>query len=396
MSTSVDALYSLGIPHNKFALTMPDGTYYPDFITRVDRRPVEFLEHYNRVREKDWEDCSFLDLGCSEGSTTLGLSQMGSTVYGVEGRADGVDRANVLKSIVGFENTHFRVDNVNEDSAFSEVDGIFNAGILYHLDKPIEFLVRCAENARDFVYVDTGHAPANAEEQERSKFRQNYGERYTLEYKGLKLDMQDFAEPGDPNEITADGTRRGPRSGIGNTNSVWITHASLIELMDKLGFGYHETIKYVPIIPRLRTCFFRKEPRELTSVTFTQPLPEGVKKGRAVRNTMERDIAFLRRTDKPIHVIGRDPVLGKICEKLRENGIHTTTVHNFPGEHGDRIRLKTLRQSMEGLNGVVVVAAPEPLLIMQALVRMDQFDLALTSLGLFFSAKVERERASAE
>lgn len=43
MATPLSAIYDLGIPHNKFALTLPDGTYYPDFITQPDKRPVEFL-----------------------------------------------------------------------------------------------------------------------------------------------------------------------------------------------------------------------------------------------------------------------------------------------------------------------------------------------------------------
>jgi 2-polyprenyl-3-methyl-5-hydroxy-6-metoxy-1,4-benzoquinol methylase len=153
MSASVADLYKLGVPHNKFSVPMPDGTYYPDYITTLDRRPVEFLRHFDRVRRKDWADCSFLDLGCSEGTTTLGLSQMGSTVYGVEGRADGIDRANVLKDIVSFKNTHYWVDNVVNESAFREVDGIFNAGILYHLEEPVPMMERCVRFARDFVYV---------------------------------------------------------------------------------------------------------------------------------------------------------------------------------------------------------------------------------------------------
>jgi 2-polyprenyl-3-methyl-5-hydroxy-6-metoxy-1,4-benzoquinol methylase len=121
------------VPHNIFPLALPDGTYYPDHLANKDTRPLEFLTQFNRVRDRDWADCTFMDLGCSEGSTTLKLSQMGSTVYGVEGRGDGVERAKGLKDVVGFENTHFKVGNVNDAAIYEEVDGIFNSGILYHL-----------------------------------------------------------------------------------------------------------------------------------------------------------------------------------------------------------------------------------------------------------------------
>ena len=159
MPPSVNQLYSLGVSHNKFPVPLPDGTYYPDHMTVLDARPMEFLTNYNRVRTADWKNLSFLDLGCSEGSTTLGLSQMGSEVFGVEGRGDAVARANALREIVGFKRTHFSIGNVNDESVFREVDGIFNAGILYHLEDPVTFLERCAKYARHFVYVDSGHAP---------------------------------------------------------------------------------------------------------------------------------------------------------------------------------------------------------------------------------------------
>ena len=84
---------------------------------------------------------------------------MGCTVYGVEGREDGVRRADAMKAIQGFEKTHFSVGNVDHATSYRKVDGIFNAGVLYHLEDPVACLERCAENARLFVYLDTGHKP---------------------------------------------------------------------------------------------------------------------------------------------------------------------------------------------------------------------------------------------
>ena len=361
---------------------MPDGTYYPDFITTPDKRPIEFLRNFDRVRAKPWEDCSFLDLGCSEGTTTLGLSQMGSTVYGVEGRADGIDRANVLKDIVDFRKTHFSVDNVNNESAFREVDGIFNAGILYHLEDPVEMIERCCKYAKSFVYVDTGHAPKSEEERRESKFSPYFGREFTIEYQGLKLKAVDFAEPGDTRE-KVDGMRRGPRSGIGNSNSVWLAHESLIELMEKLGFPYHETIKYVPIIPRLRTCFFRERPAaSATSLKLSQPLPPAESVDTAIRRTDARDLEFLAQTDSEITLVGRDPLMTQVREKLVEKGIKIDNDIIVPGVQGDVIPTGVLNKLLTNKAGIIVVAAPNPGKTIHPLVKMDRFELAITSLAL--------------
>jgi len=385
MTTSVSAIYELGIPHNKFALTMPDGTYYPDFITQPDKRPVEFLRHFDRVRSKPWGECSFLDLGCSEGTTTLGLSQMGSTVYGVEGRADGIDRANVLKGIVGFGNTHYWVDNVVNDSAFREVDGIFNAGILYHLEDPIGMMEKCARFAKSFVYVDTGHAPKDVQERENSKFSSNFGREYRIDYRGLELNVVDFAEPGDTRE-KADGLRRGPRSGIGNSNSVWLGHGSLIDLMKELGFPYHETVKYAPIIPRLRTCFFREEPRDLGfGLKLTQPLPVPADERTAIRTTMERDLAYLEKTEQPIHVLGCEPVFRQTMDILERRGIRPTSATAVPGNPADKVPTARLRQVLGDKSGIVVLALTNPMHTVQAVVKLDRFKLAITSIGIMLS-----------
>ncbi len=388
MNSSLSKIYEIGIPHNKFQITLPDGTTYPDFISAPDARPLEFLRHFDRVRSKPWEDCSFLDMGCSEGSTTLGLSQMGSSVHGVEGRADGIDRANVLKEILGFDNTHFRVDNVNNETAYREVDGIFNAGVLYHLEDPVTMMERCCRYARSFVYVDTGHKPKDAAELANSKFLRNFGEEFTIDYDGLELDVVNFAEPGDTRE-KVNGIRRGPRSGIGNSNSVWLSHASLIDLMAKLGFPYHDTLYHSGRIPRLRTCFFREKPRDPQGLDLTRPLPAPLPKEEARQVVMARDIAYLTGASEPINVIGHEPVLSQTVEYLKSHGIEPDFVGAAPGQLGDRINLAQARTLLEDKTGIVVMAARDPMHDIQALVRLDRFKNAITSIGIHFAAQAE-------
>lgn len=380
-SQSIDAIYNLGISHNKFGLPLPDGTMYPDHAADASgKRAREFLTHFNRVRDREWSECSFLDIGCSEGSTTFEISQMGSAAYGVEGRADGIERANVLKRILGFENTHFSVGNVNDGTSYREVDGVFNAGILYHLDDPVSCLERCARSARSFIYLDTGHVPRTAEERANSKFAPKFGKTYTLDYDGLKLDVVDFHEPNVP-ERQADGSRRGPRSAIGNSNSVWLSHESTIALMEKLGFPHHVTVSDAPKFPRLRTCFFRHEPRPLEEgIEFLKPLTTLLPRDEMFSRSKARDVDYLRRSKKPVVLFGRDPLLSQIRSELEIAGIAIGREIVVPG--GGMTPRGVIKNCAHGLTGLIVVAMPDVLNVVRHLTVLDRFDYAFTSFAL--------------
>lgn len=379
---TVESIYGLGISHNKFGVPLPDGTPYPEYASDVSgERALEFLTHFDRVRDRDWGDCSFLDLGCSEGSTTFELSQMGSAVYGVEGREDGIRRAEVIKSILNFEKTNFSVGNVDHATSYRKVDGIFNAGVLYHLEDPVACLERCAENARLFFYLDTGHAPRSQAELENSKFTRNFGKSYKISHRGLELDAIDFREPDNTAEKHSDGLRRGPRAGIGNTNSVWLSQESAIELMAKLGFPYHETVTDRPNIPRLRTCFFRTPPKPKGSIgALLKPLPNLLPRKEAILRTRERDVAYLRRNGEPVLLIGCEPLLSLVERDLSDSGITVSERIAVPGEGPPSKRV--LNELTKGKEGLVVVARPDVMKIMRNVMVLDRFDYAFSSFAL--------------
>lgn len=379
MNTSINEIYALGISHNPFPLPLPDGTYFPDYLSQGDPRALEFLTQFDRVRSKPWDACSILDLGCSEGSTTLGLSQTDAHVYGVEGRADGVHRARVLRDILGFDKTDFAVGNVDHESSFREVDAIFNAGILYHLEDPVRFLERCAKNAREFMYVDTGHAPRSQQERENSKFSVQFGDTYTIERHGLTLDVVDFAEP-HVREERQNGLRRGPRAGIGNTNSVWLAHHSLIALMEKLGFPHHDTIKDVPVIPRLRTCFFRERPRDVVDLgPLARPLPRREPQARSVPNANARDIAYLVDRKRPVTVVGHEPLVAKVCDDLETHGIAIGERIVVPGAVGDMIPTRAMQRILDGRDGLLVIATDDLRQNIDRIMLLDRFEYVFSS-----------------
>jgi hypothetical protein len=260
------------------------------------------------------------------------------------------------------------------------VDGIFNAGVLYHLEDPVSCLQRCAENARLFVYLDTGHAPRDEAELQNSKFVKNFGKSYTIHFDGLELDAVDFAEPKNIAEKQGDGMRRGPRSGIGNDNSVWLSHQSAIDLMARLGFPYHETIKEYPNIPRLRTCFFRTPPKARGQISFLKPLPKALPPKDAILRTRERDVAYLRRKDEPVLLIGREPMLSAVAQDLSDAQIAVRDRIILPGD--GPVSKGTLNELTRGADGLVVVATSDVIKTMRNLVILDRFDYAFSSFAL--------------
>jgi hypothetical protein len=380
--SKLDVIYELGISHNKCGLPLPDGTQYPEFAEDASGdRALEFLTHFNRVRDRDWSECTFMDLGCSEGSTTFELSQMGSTVYGVEGRADGVRRAEVLKSIIGFGRTHFSVGNVDHASSYRNVDGMFNAGVLYHLEDPVTCLERCAENARLFMYLDTGHAPRSDDELKNSKFAHQFGKRHIINYKGIELQAIDFAEPKVKDEKQEGGLRRGPRSGIGNDTAVWLLHESVVALIAKLGFPYHEVVKDRPNIPRLRTCFFRTPPQSVGPIgPPLKPLPKLLPRKERILRTRERDINYLRERGEPVFLLGREPLLSAVERDLHQAGIRVRERKMVPGD--SVVSRNLLNQVTEGHDGLLVLALAISAKLLAYVVILDRFDYAFTSFAL--------------
>ena len=56
-----------------------------------------------------------------------------------------------------------------------------------------------------------------------------------------------------------------------------------------------------------------------------------------------------------------------------------------PGAHGDPIHTGTLTKLLAGRAGIIVLAVPSPLKPIGLLVKMDRFELAITSLAILLN-----------
>lgn len=313
--------YQLGPSTNIFGTPLPDGTVFPNHIEAVDDRPYEFLEWFDLRRDKPWAECRFLDLGCSEGHTTLLLGQVGAQILGVEGRADAVERAKFLRDHNDMPNVDFQAENVADPSGFGDFDAVFAAGILYHLADPFAFIDALARHSRSMIYLCTHVAPeSQAELLQSPRFNGFLSEPFTHVHQGREYVVRNFAEPSDTMEVTELG-RRHPRSGVGNSVSVWLTLDSLVSLLAANGFDQICVRAFDPADLRVRLIAYRKQEIDLPKRLPAIPSFED-----AVQKAFGHDLAFLRTNPGRIVVAGEGRYLDEVARFLLAQGVTLTGV----------------------------------------------------------------------
>jgi SAM-dependent methyltransferase len=100
-----------------------------------------------------------LDIACNSGFWSMQCALLGAEVVGFDGRAELIEQANLVKSIVGIDNVEFRVLDfwdMSPQSLGGTFDVVLNLGLLYHLPKPVEALELTKSMAREHILLDTG------------------------------------------------------------------------------------------------------------------------------------------------------------------------------------------------------------------------------------------------
>jgi SAM-dependent methyltransferase len=81
-----------------------------------------------------------VDLGCLEGGYTIEFARLGMAALGIEVRQSNFDKCIAAKATTGLSNLNFAHDTVWNLAKYGEFDAIFCSGLLYHLDRPREFI----------------------------------------------------------------------------------------------------------------------------------------------------------------------------------------------------------------------------------------------------------------
>src|SRR5258708_887537 len=150
---------------NAEVTTMPGQ---PDFMA-ADPRLQAILRVFALLFGPNLAGLRAADLGCLEGGFSLALAQRGVETLGIEARSRNLAKARLLREHFELTNLTFELGDVKGfRRAFQgEFDIVLALGILYHLDRPMDWLKQIAETTRRVLILDPHYAPAFEEERKR-------------------------------------------------------------------------------------------------------------------------------------------------------------------------------------------------------------------------------------
>ena len=135
--------------------------------TKPETMPIEAHPEFVSARRvldvvfpKDRSNIRLADLGCLEGGYAVEFARMGFDVLGLEVRASNIAACRYVKTNTNLPNLRFVQDDVWNIARYGSFDAIFCGGLLYHLDRPRQFLQTLAENTTRLLMVVTHFAVA--------------------------------------------------------------------------------------------------------------------------------------------------------------------------------------------------------------------------------------------
>ena len=118
------------------SFTKPDVRYSMD----ADESFVSARRLLDTVFPGDKNHYRLADLGCLEGGFAVEFARMGFQVLGIEVREANIAACNYVKANTNLPNLEFIKDDARNIAKYGLFDVVFCKGLLYHLDKPKEFL----------------------------------------------------------------------------------------------------------------------------------------------------------------------------------------------------------------------------------------------------------------
>jgi hypothetical protein len=143
------------IAHN---IRLDDGT----FTKGDERNSIDRLPSFTSARKildvlfpENKEKYRLADLGCLEGGYAVEFARMGFQVLGVEIRDSNIAACHRVKSLTKLPNLEFVQDDAQNISRYGVFDAVFCCGLLYHLDRPKEFLETLSAVTRKALVLNT-------------------------------------------------------------------------------------------------------------------------------------------------------------------------------------------------------------------------------------------------
>jgi|APCry1669193181_1035450.scaffolds.fasta_scaffold11122_4 ubiquinone/menaquinone biosynthesis C-methylase UbiE len=131
--------------------TKPDIGYaindHPWFVSA--KRVLDVIFPHNR------ENVRLADLGCLEGGYAVEFARLGFQVVGIDVRESNIAACNYVKKNTNLPNLMFIKDDVNNIYRYGDFDIVFCCGLLYHLDRPSDFLKIASKHTKKLLILQT-------------------------------------------------------------------------------------------------------------------------------------------------------------------------------------------------------------------------------------------------
>jgi SAM-dependent methyltransferase len=167
-----------------------------------------------------------IDLGCREGGFALEFAKEGFQVLGLEVRQSNVDRCRIVAESWNLPNLRFVCDDARNVLDHGTFDVTFCSGLLYHLDRPVDFVNRLGKLTERLLVLNTHYSesrPTPAFELSELSMSEGVLGRW---YRDL--------QPG----TTHDQMEANRGASWGNTDSFWVEKLHLMRTMRDAGFDF--------------------------------------------------------------------------------------------------------------------------------------------------------------
>jgi SAM-dependent methyltransferase len=169
---------------------------------------------------------SIVDIGCLEGGFTTEFARLGMIATGIEVRESNYRNCLRVKAATNLPDLQFVRDDATNISNYGPFDAVFICGLLYHLDRPKQFLTDTARICRRVLFLETHVTHA-----ERTPSVDIYKLSDLTENEGLRGRW--FPEYRD---VTPEELDRMKWASWSNKRSFWVQKEFLLQLLSDLGF----------------------------------------------------------------------------------------------------------------------------------------------------------------
>ena len=218
-------------------IRLDDGSFTkPDLGVSMDAEPwcVSAKRMLDTVFPGDKTGYRLADLGCLEGGYAVEFARMGFQVLGLDVRAINIAACRYVKARTDLPALQFVQDDVWNLDRYGGFDAIFCCGLLYHLDRPRQFLQVLSGATRRLLFLQTHFSVDDALLTGRpDPSVGTFGLSALAENESLRGRWY----PEYPGEVVEDEVRERARwSSWSNGRSFWVQREHLLQAIQDVGF----------------------------------------------------------------------------------------------------------------------------------------------------------------